>query len=214
MSTIMKSSIVAESSPRGRAGGVAFGAPRPRWPWLRRGAAIVALAFLALAGAAHAMQDPPGLPDPLGEQQWQAIGSGDLRWFGFRVYRAALWAADPVSWDTLDDFALVIRYERAIDASRLVQASLDEMRRLGQASETQLSEWVPLLKAAFPDVAVGDRITGVNLAGRGVAFYFGNERTVEIADPAFARAFFAIWLDERTREPGLRARLLGASADG
>ena len=27
--------------------------------------------------------------------------------------------------------------------------------------------------------------------------------------PALAQAFFAIWLDERTREPALRARLLG-----
>jgi hypothetical protein len=210
----MRSSIVAETSIRRRARTVAGRTSRSGWPWLRRVVAIVALAFVAFAGAAHAAQDPPGLPDRLGEQQWQAIGSGELRWFGFRVYRAALWAADPMRWDTHHDFALVIRYERAIDASRLVQASLDEMRRLGQASETQLTEWEPQLKAAFPDVAAGDRITGVNLAGRGVAFYFGNEPTVEIVDPAFARAFFAIWLDERTREPGLRARLLGGSVDG
>lgn len=214
MSTIMKSFIVAERSPRRRVRGAAFGASRLGWRSLRRGAVIVALAFVAIAGVAHATADPPGLPDPLGGQQWQAIGSGELRWFGFRVYRAALWSADPVRWDTHDDFALVIRYERAIDASRLVQASLEEMRRLGQASEAQLSEWGPQLTAALPDVAAGDRITGVNLAGRGVAFYFGNELTVEIADPAFASAFFAIWLDERTREPGLRARLLGASSDG
>jgi hypothetical protein len=30
-----------------------------------------------------------------------------------------------------------------------------------------------------------------------------------LADPQLARAFFAIWLDARTREPQLRARLLG-----
>jgi hypothetical protein len=30
-----------------------------------------------------------------------------------------------------------------------------------------------------------------------------------IDDPVFARAFFAIWLDPRTREPQLRNRLLG-----
>jgi len=29
-------------------------------------------------------------------------------------------------------------------------------------------------------------------------------------DPAFSRAFFAIWLDSRTRVPALRSRLLGA----
>jgi hypothetical protein len=31
----------------------------------------------------------------------------------------------------------------------------------------------------------------------------------EVADPAFSRAFFAIWLDSRTRVPALRSRLLG-----
>jgi len=31
----------------------------------------------------------------------------------------------------------------------------------------------------------------------------------EIPDAAFSRAFFSIWLDPRTAEPGLRAALLG-----
>jgi hypothetical protein len=30
-----------------------------------------------------------------------------------------------------------------------------------------------------------------------------------VSDTEFARAFFSIWLDERTREPKLRAALLG-----
>ncbi len=145
---------------------------------------------------------------------WEPLGAGELRWFGFRVYRAALWAGHPAAWVDDGDFALVIRYQRAIESSRLVQASLDEMRRLGLADEEQLSRWQPLLAQAFPDVAAGDRITGVNRAGRGAAFYFGERPTAQIDDPDFAQAFFAIWLDERTREPGLRARLTGQSGDG
>lgn len=147
-------------------------------------------------------------------QDWRPIGSGELRWFGFRVYRAALWAPDPVAWAEGGDFALVIQYQRAIGSGRLVQASLDEMRRLGLADDEQLARWRPLLEQAFPDVEAGDRITGVNLAGKGAAFYFGDAVTAGIADPAFAEAFFAIWLDERTREPGLRASLTGQSRDG
>lgn len=41
------------------------------------------------------------------------------------------------------------------------------------------------------------------------AFYHQGRLSGKVADPAFARAFFAIWLDARTRVPALRARLLG-----
>jgi hypothetical protein len=62
---------------------------------------------------------------------------------------------------------------------------------------------------AFPDVRAGDSITGVFLPGRGVQFWFGEQLRAEVTDLEFARAFFDIWLDPRTREPALRERLLG-----
>jgi len=42
-------------------------------------------------------------------------------------------------------------------------------------------------------------------------FYNQHRLLGAIDDPVFARAFFSIWLDPRTREPQLRARLLGQS---
>jgi len=51
-------------------------------------------------------------------------------------------------------------------------------------------------------------IVGVSLPGRGAAFFHDGRPVGEVADPEFARAFFAIWLDARTRAPELRARLL------
>ena len=59
----------------------------------------------------------------------------------------------------------------------------------------------------FPDVRPGDHILGVQLPD--AARFFFNDRTIgTIDDPAFARAFFAIWLDARTSAPDLRAALL------
>lgn len=165
---------------------------------------------VAVAVQAVDLVPPAGI---IGED-WRAIGTGELRWFGFRVYRAALWASRPVVVAQDGDFALVLRYQRSISSARLVQASVDEMLRLGVADAAQIARWQPLLEQAFPDVEAGDQITGVNRAGRGAAFYFGDARTAQIDDPAFAHAFFAIWLDERTREPGLRARLTGQPLDG
>ncbi|MNC84230.1 hypothetical protein D3C75_1386630 [compost metagenome] len=52
----------------------------------------------------------------------------------------------------------------------------------------------------------------MHLPGVGVRFYAGTQLQHEVRDHDFARAFFAIWLDPRTRNPELRAQLLGAAA--
>jgi len=45
--------------------------------------------------------------------------------------------------------------------------------------------------------------------GQGCRFYVDGKLSREIADPVFARQFFAIWLDPRARDTQLRQRLLG-----
>lgn len=177
----------------------------------RSGLAIV---FMCALLPVHATNPPP-LPDDLvaGSSSWRPIGAGEMRWLGFRIYEASLWAPQP-DWRPDAPFALAIRYDRSIPSSRLVQTSVDEMRRLGMADEARLDAWRTFLQRAFPDVDRGDVIVGVNLPGEGVVFYRGDEPTGRLADEGFARAFFAIWLDERTREPGLRTRLLGGAGGG
>ncbi|MNT77935.1 hypothetical protein D3C72_2171120 [compost metagenome] len=79
-------------------------------------------------------------------------------------------------------------------------------------SAVQLAGWRGQMLQAFVDVEPGSRITGVHLPGQGARFYVGRELKHEVRDQEFARAFFAIWLDPRTRNPELRAQLLGAAA--
>ncbi|MBK7415203.1 MAG: hypothetical protein IPJ38_08955 [Dechloromonas sp.] len=59
----------------------------------------------------------------------------------------------------------------------------------------------------FPDVKPEDRIVGVHLA-EGARFFHNDRFIGGVDDPAFARAFFAIWLDARTSAPELRSLLL------
>jgi hypothetical protein len=138
------------------------------------------------------------------------VGQGDFTWFGLRVYQARLWSsAATVNWE--QPFALELTYQREISQDTLVQASLDEMRRLGGASvdETQLAVWGIELRKAFVDVQPGRRITGVYLPGKGGRFYVDNAFRHGVTDVDLSRAFFAIWLDTRTRNPQLRRELLG-----
>jgi hypothetical protein len=64
----------------------------------------------------------------------------------------------------------------------------------------------------FPDVQSGDRITGLYLPGQGARFYFGERLLGEVNDAEFARAFFAIWLDPRTRAPALLESMRGTGS--
>ena len=65
------------------------------------------------------------------------------------------------------------------------------------------------MKGIFPTVGKGDRLTGVNVPSRGAAFFHNGRPIGEIVEPAFAQAFFGIWLDPRTSRPDFRSRLLG-----
>jgi hypothetical protein len=148
---------------------------------------------------------------------WQEVvpdarvsGEGDLRFLGLRIYSAKLWTPGG-KWVEGVPFALELTYHRSISRERFVSTSLDEIRRIqGNAvSETQLESWAAEMRRGFVDVSPGERIVGVFLPGQGCRFYAGNQLQHEVRDPVFASAFFAIWLDPRTRDQGLRQKLMG-----
>ena len=147
------------------------------------------------------------LPDAVRNEAaaWSRWGSGEMTWFGFSLYRATLWVAG----DSLEasPSALQLDYQRDIPRERLVQNSLDEMRRLG-ADEAQLARWDADLRRVFPDVKEGDSIVGVHQPGRGARFFHQGRETGAVDDAEFARRFFAIWLNPASRSPTLRSALL------
>ncbi|ABA73813.1 chalcone isomerase family protein [Pseudomonas fluorescens] len=140
----------------------------------------------------------------------QIIGTGDFSVFGFDVYNARLWSAARPLADG-QPFALELIYRRSISRDDLVKASVDEIKRLAGSSlsPVKLAVWQTQMQQSFVDVQAGTRITGVYLPGQGARFFVGQQLQHEINDPQFARAFFDIWLDPRTRSPELRQQLLG-----
>ncbi|UCV07449.1 chalcone isomerase family protein [Dechloromonas denitrificans] len=132
-------------------------------------------------------------------------GSGEFRRFGFLIYEATLWAAgdDPAR----PPLALKLTYRRSIAGQDIAEASVKEIRALGMADETQLRLWGEQMARIFPDVGPGDQITGLYLPA-GARFFYNDRLIGALGDPAFANAFFAIWLDARTSAPALRSALL------
>ena len=173
-------------------------------------AGILALC-LAVGFPAFAVVLPPSVAAQ--HPEFDRVGGGEMRWLGFKLYDAALWASARGEAAMGDAHVLSIRYSRAIGSERLVAVSLDEMRRLGFGDEVRLARWGEALAAALPSVEAGDTLAALHRPGEGAQFWHQGQPSGEIRDPELARAFFAIWLDPRTLEPELRARLLGL-ADG
>lgn len=140
-------------------------------------------------------------------------GQGRLTWFGFHVYDAQLYAGagfDTRQWAG-QPFVLELTYARKLDGGAIAEASRDEMQRMNLGTPEEQARWLAAMRGLFPNVDKGRRIAGVNVPGRGARFYVDGQFAGSVDEPAFARAFFSIWLDERTRAPKLRENLLASS---
>ena len=160
-----------------------------------------------------------GIANSAGAQSWheqlpqaKPVGHGELRWFGLHIYRATLWS-EHQPFDANAPFALELTYERSISRERFLQTSMDEIKRLSgaQATAAKLKQWEQELSRVFPDVVEGDQLIGVYLPQHGCLFYDKQKLLADITDPELAQAFFAIWLDPRSKDSSLRAHLLGSS---
>lgn len=166
--------------------------------------------------AANAETLPDSLiPQPIVKELPSArlAGEGLLRWFGFRIYQARLYVGE--SYDKAkplqEPIALELTYKRNFDSQSIVQSSADEIDSLGLGTESQRAQWSTQMANLFPDISEGDRFAAIWTTA-GQTLFVHNDRPVgEISDPAFGPAFFAIWLDERTSAPALRALLIGKS---
>lgn len=176
-------------------------APLPRW---LAGACLLLASLLSQADAL-----PPTLNGRL--PQTTLSGEATMRFWGISIYHATLWTT-PGFADTSfaqNRFALELRYLRNFKGSDIAQRSINEMRRQDGFDEQQAPRWEQQMRALFPNVQAGDRITGVHLPGHGAAFYGNGQWLGEVRDPLFARLFFGIWLSPQTSEPALRQALLG-----
>ena len=109
-------------------------------------------------------------------------------------------------------FALDLEYLREFRGDEIADRSLSEIRRLTPLSEAQEQQWTRQMRAIFPPVRSGDRLTGVHVPGVGAKFLFNGKNKGEIRDAEFANLFFGIWLSGGSSEPKMRRELLAGLA--
>jgi hypothetical protein len=179
---------------------------------LRR-ALLIAGASLAAGAPAWGAEVPTHIHADLPDAR--LAGHGTYRWLGMKIYDARLWVgARGYRPDApqATAFALDLRYARALSGKRIATASNDEMESLDAGTAAQRAHWLTNMETLFPDVQQGTHLTGIYLPARGARFYVNGTLLGDISDPAFAHAFFSIWLAPRTSAPDLRAALLRHAA--
>ena len=100
------------------------------------------------------------------------LGQAKMTFWGFEVYQATLWVAPGFTESSYEQsaFALELAYLRELRGRDIAERSITEMRRQAPMSPTQEAAWEGQMRALFPDVKAGDRITGV-----------GGEEVTEVA---------------------------------
>jgi hypothetical protein len=169
----------------------------------------VHLCPLAFCLAALTANAAPPLPDVVNKEfpGLKELGEGRLRFIGIHVYDASVWAPG-AAFSAREPYALDLRYAITINGHALTVRSTKEMRGLGYKDEAKFTAWEKEMDRIFPDLKPGDRLVGVHVPGKEARFYSQDKFLGTVADPEFAQAFFGIWLDEKTSQPALRAKML------
>jgi hypothetical protein len=169
----------------------------------------LALVLAMTAGRGYAMDAPP-LPPRVMElvPGLQVQGGGEFTFFGISVYDGYYWSPGR-GWSKDAPFALDLHYHLALEGAKIAERSVGEITKLRLGTAEQRARWGREMKRVFPDVRRGDRITGVNLPGGVVRYFYNGNSIGDIADPGFAHAFFGIWLDPKSSQIDFRQTLLG-----
>lgn len=142
-------------------------------------------------------------------------GTHHFRYWGLSIYHAELQVAPgfEAARFVQHRLALTMRYSRAFTGSALTESSLKEMQGIAERNArgwnaAQGAAWQQQLGALMPDVNSGDRLSAVNLPGRGVALFLNQAPLGSLNDPVFAEGFLGVWLSPQTPQPAMRLALL------
>ena len=151
------------------------------------------------------------LPEPIARDVMglSVRGEAAMRFFGLKVYDVRLWT-QMRPFTHAEPFAVELVYDLAFKGKDIADRSVKEMRAQGISDETKLRRWGDEMIKCFPDIKQGDTLIGVSMPGKEARFYNREKLIATVPDPEFAKAFFDIWLSEKSSEPKLRSKLLGA----
>jgi hypothetical protein len=164
-------------------------------------ALAITLTFPAIANQAN--QNSLGSPQNLIESS-QTIGTGKFTYFGLNIYQAKYMSLEN---SIKNSFALELKYARNFSGESIASETIKQMKKIG-VTNPAIARWENDLKGIFPNIENGHTLTGIYIPQKGTTFLHNGNKVGEIAGDEFSKAFFGIWLDEKTSAPELRTQLL------
>lgn len=136
------------------------------------------------------------------------VGEYDLKVAFWDVYDAKFYAPEGV-YAVDKPFALELEYKLDLDGEKIAKHTTKEMKKQGFKDKEKLSEWFNSMAQIIPDVKDDDVIIGIKDQNNHAIFYLNGELIGTVEDPEFTKAFFDIWVSEKTSKPRMRRALLG-----
>lgn len=182
---------------------------------------LVAMTLLAVH-AVHAVNlDAEGPTTRIGKWQFPAsytadgtsmtrLGGGELRYWGFRLYSAALYRAPTpnapkrfIDRQTL----LVIRYNRKIRAGQIIEAAETNLGKNPTVNKNTIRPKLKRMYDAFLDVENGDEYALLYMPEKGTHLLYNGRLKTQVPGFEFARDFFGIWLSNHPINDDLKREL-------
>lgn len=145
---------------------------------------------------------------------FKTVGEGDYSYWLWDLYHARLQSADGrfVDYQQSAPLQLELTYARNISKKEFIDATMEQWK-IQQGAVLKVHKiWAGELNLLWRDVKKNDKLSAVLQADGLVDFYFNGELLGKTTDPAFGKAFFDIWLSEKTTAPDLRKQLLALNS--
>lgn len=139
----------------------------------------------------------------------KTMGYYKLKILGFNIYDIKLITernSDQKSYKK--KFAINILYKRNFTKKELVEASIEEIKRINLIDSKKEKLYTNYLEKIFVDVGRGDIKTAF-VDDSGLKLYYNSELISNISDYEFAIYFADIWLSEKAKYKTMQRKLLG-----
>ncbi len=131
-------------------------------------------------------------------------GAATFRFLGLPLYDARLYTPSGAEFNWQDDFGLELRYRRNLTQKDIVDATLQEMDRIGSSAPVK-----DQLEKCFVAVGKGDSYLAISQGSDRIAFYRNGQKTCTLAYPGIKRSFMSIFLGDNTKSASFTRRLRG-----
>lgn len=149
------------------------------------------------------------LPKDLKQLNFNEVGRAKFSVLFWDIYKSTLYTKSGQYQADNSPCSLIfeIEYLKDITAQSLLERTIEQWQHLG-ISATEYQQYIPLLKAIWPDISSGDKLA-LLVEGHRSIFYFNQLKVGIIEQKGFSQLFLNIWLSPNTSEQKLRTQLLG-----